>query len=195
MTAACACGPRSRALASMSSSSITASTSFAPAQTSGVPPKVVPCVPGPSRSQSGFVVPSASVTGRSLTQIAPRGNPPAIPFAQLIASGAVSGASVRQPHQSPVRPSPHCTSSNINSSACSSQSFRAQRKNSGVAGFTPLSPWIGSSKIATVPGSRTATRSASSSLNGTCRNPATIGSKPFFTFSCPVAAIPASVRP
>ena len=41
----------------------------------------------------------------------------------------------------------------------------------------------------------TAARIASRSLKGTCRKPDTIGSNPFFTFSCPVAAMPASVRP
>ena len=83
--------------------------------------------------------------------MAPIGKPPAIPLAQLIASGWTSGApSERQAHQSPVRPKPHCTSSNISSRLRSSHSRRSPRRNSAVAGVTPLSPWIGSSRMAAV---------------------------------------------
>jgi len=66
--------------------------------------------------------------------------------------------------------------------------------NSWVAGWMPLSPWIGSSMMAAVEGV-TASASASTSLNGMYLKPGGRGSKPFWYFGWPVAVMAARVRP
>ena len=188
--------PASRAFSSIPSSSITASTSFAPAQTERRAAESGAVGAGPSRSQSGLVSPDLSVHGRSLTQMAPSGKPPAMPFAQLIASGMTSGpTSVFQPHQSPVRPRPHCTSSNMSSRPWRSQSSRASLQE--------LGRWQDDAALALDRLEQHGDRAGL--LHGGEQRGAIIerhvgetlhrGSKPFFTFSCPVAAMPASVRP
>ncbi len=118
-----------------------------------------------------------------------------MPFAQPTASGSTSGAPREcHAHQSPVRPKPHWISSNMSRMPRSSHSRRSPRRNSAVAGITPISPWIGSSRMPAVCGVRTASTLARS-LKVAFRKPGVAGSKPFFTFSCPVAAMPARVRP
>ena len=82
----------------------------------------------------------------------------------------------------PVRKCPHWTPSMKSSSFLSSHNARSPSKYSGGAGVMPPSPWMPSMRIATVAGDN-ASRIAAKSLNGTCRNPGTIGSKPFLTFS------------
>src|ERR1700746_3581643 len=68
--------PRSRIFASRLSSSTTVRNSSAAAQTSGPPPKVVPCIPGVN-----------AAANFSFAIIAPRGNPPASGFATATPSG------------------------------------------------------------------------------------------------------------
>ena len=100
------CAPRSRLFASSPSSSMVASVSRLTAQPSGVPPKVVPCEPGPE--QVGRVdasLPSASVTARSRTQKAPIGKPAAMPFAQPMRVGHDLRAAERMP-RAPIARSP-----------------------------------------------------------------------------------------
>ncbi len=66
----------------------------------GLPPKVVPCVPGVSAAANS-----------GLAARAPIGRPPARPFAIVTASG--STPKFCMPNHSPVRPMPVCTSSTI----------------------------------------------------------------------------------
>ena len=84
----------------------------------------------------------------ALETSAPIGTPSASDFAQVKRSGCTS--KFCQPHHVPVRPMPHCTSSQIMIRFFSSQSARMPAMNSGVAGVTPPSPCTASSMIATV---------------------------------------------
>ena len=137
------------AFCASSFSRISRSTASEAAQTSGLPPYVEPCEPGPMSEENA--VPSSSMA-RSLSQNAPIGTPPPMPLAHEMPSGLISGAIMRQAIESPQRPKPAWTSSKNKSRSCFLQTAAMARRNSGVAMFTPPSPWIGSSRIAAVSG-------------------------------------------
>ena len=81
-------------------------TASAAAQHTGLPPKVVPCWPGPSRS------PAAPTPMH-----APSGSPPPRPLARVTTSGVMPAR--WWANQVPVRPVPVCTSSTPNSAPAS----------------------------------------------------------------------------
>ncbi len=99
--------------------SITSSTALAAAQASGLPPNVVPCVPG-----------TRCLATCSLARIAPIGKPPAMPLAADITSGSMPAHSWA--NSLPVRPMPDCTSSMPSRMPNSSQAARSPRRNSAL---------------------------------------------------------------
>ena len=82
---------------------------------SGLPPKVVPWLPGPSTS---------AAFGPQTT--APTGTPEPRPLASGITSGRMPAHWCA--NHLPVRPMPHCTSSSISSQPCASQRRRTARR-------------------------------------------------------------------
>ncbi len=78
---------------------------------SGLPPKVVPWLPGPN-----------TLAARGPHTIAPTGTPEPSPLASGITSGLMPAHWCA--NHLPVRPMPHCTSSSISSQSCSSHSRR-----------------------------------------------------------------------
>ncbi len=128
-------------------------TASAAAAATGLPPKVVPWLPGPSREPAS---PSA-------TQ-APIGMPPPSPLARVTTSGTTPDAA--KANQSPVRPMPDCTSSNHSRAPCSDVMSRAARRNPSGGITTPASPCTGSITTAAVR-SVTAAAKASASPYGT----------------------------
>ncbi len=71
---------------------------------------------------------------------------------------------------------------------------RSARRNSSPAGYTPASPWMGSSITAAVRGV-IAALTASISPSGTFTKPGTFGSKSVSQAALPDAAMVARVRP
>ena len=128
-------------------------TARAAAQEIGLPPKVVPWLPG-----------SNIVAARPKPIRAPIGTPPPSPLASVSRSGVTPEAWLAS-HE-PVRPIPDWTSSNHSSAPWRSVISRAATRNSGDATLTPASPWSGSITTAAV-SSVTAAASASASPNGT----------------------------
>ena len=103
---------------------------------SGLPPKVVPWLPGPSM---------LAAFGPQTT--APTGTPEPRPLASGITSGSMPAHWCA--NHLPVRPMPHCTSSSISSQSRSSQSLRSCCRYSTRDGLMPPSPWITSRNTAT----------------------------------------------
>ena len=128
-------------------------TASAAAAATGLPPKVVPWLPGPSSSPAS---PTATT--------APIGKPPPRPLASVTTS-AVTPLSSWAIHV-PVRPMPHCTSSSHSSAPCSLVISRARARKPSGASTTPASPCTGSTTTAAV-SSVTAAASASASPYGT----------------------------
>ena len=114
--------------------SMTSSTALPAAQASGLPPKVVPCVPGTS-----------ALANCSFASTAPSGKPPPMPFADDMTSGVMPAHSCA--NSLPVRPMPDCTSSMPRIRPYSSHTARRSRRNCMSAGRTPPSPWIGSTMM------------------------------------------------
>ena len=108
---------------------------------SGLPPKVVPWLPGPNTSAA-----------RGPQTTAPIGTPEPRPLASGITSGRMPAHWCA--NHLPVRPMPHCTSSSISSQPRSSQIRRASCRYSIVVGRMPPSPWITSRNTATTFGLR-----------------------------------------
>ena len=100
------------ALASRPSRSMVSSTANAAAQATGLPPKVLPWLPG---------VNSAAASPKPMQ--APIGRPPPRPFASVSTSGWTPAACPA--NQSPVRPMPLCTSSSTSRAPASVQIRRA----------------------------------------------------------------------
>ncbi len=82
----------------------------------------------------------------------------------------------------------------MSSRSRSSHSVRAAVMNSWVAGWTPASPWMGSSRIAATEGSMALVR-ASTSFQATCRKPSGRGWNGSCFSGWPVAASDPIVRP
>jgi hypothetical protein len=106
---------------------------------SGLPPKVVPWLPGPKTSAA-----------RGPATTAPIGTPEPRPLASGITSG-------RMPahwwaNHLPVRPMPHCTSSSISSQSAGRRSRRRPAQVVGGLGLMPPSPWMVSRNTATTLG-------------------------------------------
>mmetsp|Transcript_16513 Transcript_16513/g.41203 ORF Transcript_16513/g.41203 Transcript_16513/m.41203 type:complete len:213 (-) Transcript_16513:785-1423(-) len=118
-------------------SAMTSNTVHAAWHTSGLPANVEPWSPGRITSATCCFMSTA-----------PMGRPPASGLASVIMSGATPYSS--WPHSLPVRPSPHCTSSNTSSAPASSHSLRRPARNSFCAGVTPPSPCTGSTNTAAV---------------------------------------------
>ena len=81
----------------------------------GLPPKVLPWLPGPSR-----------VAARPLAMQAPIGNPLPSPLATVTRSAVTPSATWTS--QQPARPIPVCTSSTQSSAPAASQSSRARAR-------------------------------------------------------------------
>ena len=135
---------------------MTSRTASAAAQATGLPPKVVPWLPGWSRCAAS---PEAEAgTDRDAA-------------AEALGQGDDVGRTGsprpgRWANQAPVRPMPVCTSSS-HSSAPWSSAIRAGGREVAAGGTTtPASPWIGSSTTAAV-SSVTAAASAAASPYGT----------------------------
>ncbi|OIQ67089.1 hypothetical protein GALL_513360 [mine drainage metagenome] len=143
---------------------ITSSTALPAAQASGLPPYVVPWVPGTS-----------ALANCSLARTAPSGKPPPIPLAEDITSGVIPDHSCA--NSLPVRPMPVCTSSMPRMMPYSSHTARRSRRNCMSAGRTPPSPCTGSTMMPQVAGP-IAARTAFMLLNGTWSKPSTTGPKP-----------------
>mmetsp|Transcript_45835 Transcript_45835/g.113916 ORF Transcript_45835/g.113916 Transcript_45835/m.113916 type:complete len:201 (-) Transcript_45835:515-1117(-) len=84
----------------------------------------------------------------SVMRTAPIGKPPANGLARVMMSGDTPACWC--PHSFPVRPRPHCTSSNTSTAPLLSQSSRRPFRNPTSAGFTPPSPCTGSTNTAHV---------------------------------------------
>src|SRR5690606_27897274 len=160
------CLPMREALASSCSSSMILMVSTPARMANGLPPKVVPWLPGWN---------TLAALGPHTT--APMGTPEPRPLASGITSGWMPAR--WWANHLPVRPMPHCTSSSISSQPFSSQSLRTACRYSERVGLMPPSPWITSRKTAVTFGRVRATScSASMSLRGTRTKPSTSGSKP-----------------
>ena len=130
--------PSSADLSTSPSAFMVLITALAAAQARGLPPKVVPWVPGVKvRASSGEAT------------MAPMGTPPPRALAREIMSGTTPKC--WKPNHLPVLPNPVCTSSTISSAPCSEHRSLAVRKYSRSAGMTPPSPCTGSSMTAAVP--------------------------------------------
>jgi len=119
-----------------------------------------------------LVLAGLSVTVRSAHPDHTERKTPAMPFAQLTASGIKSPC----PAASSSRTNPRCARGRIalvehQEDSCRSHRSRASLRNAGVAGFTPISPWIGSSRMATVSGSCTASATRGRHCKGTWQKP------------------------
>jgi hypothetical protein len=182
-SAACRCAPTLAAFCSRPSSSMMRMVSTPARMASGLPPKVVPWLPGCS---------TLAALGPATT--APTGTPEPRPLARGITSGTMLAHWCA--NHLPVRPMPHCTSSIIISQPRSSQSLRSCCRYSMRMGFTPPSPWMVSKNTATTLGLRSvARRRASMSFCGTRMKPSTSGPKPACTLGLPVADSVAMERP
>src|SRR6478735_11589972 len=182
-SAALRCEPTLAALSSSFCSSMMRIVSMPARMASGLPPKVVPWLPGPKMW---------AAHGPATT--APTGTPEPRPLASGITSGLMPAHWCA--NHLPVRPMPHCTSSIIMSQSRSSHRARTCRRYSQRIGWMPPSPWMVSKNTATtslLPS--VAARSAPMSLSGTRMKPSTSGPKPFCTFSLPVAESVAMLRP
>src|SRR3990167_241775 len=182
-SAACRCAPTVAAFCSRPSSSMMRMVSTPARMASGLPPKVVPWLPGCS---------TLAALGPATT--APTGTPEPRPLASGITSGRMPAHWCANPL--PVRPMPHCTSSIIISQSRSLHSWRSCCRYSTRMGFTPPSPWMVSKNTATTFGlPSVALRMASMSFIGTRMKPSTRGPKPACTLGLPVAESVAMERP
>ncbi len=102
-------------------------TASAAAAATGLPPKVVPWLPGPSRDPAA---PTATV--------APIGKPPPSPLASVTTSGVTPEA--WWAIHAPVRPIPDCTSSTQSRAPCALVISRARARKSSGGKTTPASP-------------------------------------------------------
>src|SRR6266702_1492473 len=144
-------------------------TASATAHASGLPPKVVPWLPGVRCRPTSSVARSA-----------PMGKPPPSALADDMRSGATPSHSCA--HHRPVRPIPVWISSRQRSAPAFRVSSRAAARYPSGAGMTPASPSVGSTMNAALR-SESAASSAARSPNGTWRTPGTSGSKPCWYFS------------
>ena len=143
--------PIAVACSSRPSFSMVSRTASAAAQATGLPPKVVPWLPGCRR-----------VAASPRATQAPIGMPPPSPLATVTTSASATGPA----NHSPVRPMPVCTSSSQSSAPLSRVISRAAARYAAGGTTTPASPWIGS-RITAAVWSVTALASAASSPYGT----------------------------
>ena len=94
--------PSAAACSQSPSAAIVRSTASPAAHATGLPPNVVPCWPGVSRSPAG-----------PTPMHAPSGSPPPSPLASVITSGVMPAC--WKANQLPSRPMPVCTSSSTSS--------------------------------------------------------------------------------
>jgi hypothetical protein len=175
--------PTVAAFCSRPSSSMMRMVSIPARIDSGLPPKVVPWLPG-------WKIWAA--LGPATT--APIGTPEPRPLARGITSGRMSAH--WWANHLPVRPMPHCTSSIIISQSLASHSARTSLRYCTRIGFTPPSPWMVSKNTATTFGlPAVAIFRASMSFTGTRMKPSTSGPKPACTLGLPVADRVAIERP
>src|SRR5450830_55994 len=175
--------PTRAALSSRPSSSMMRMVSTPARMASGLPPKVVPWLPGWKM---------AAALGPATT--APIGTPEPRPLARGITSGTMPAH--WWANHLPVRPMPHCTSSIIISQSRSVHRARSCCRYSICIGLMPPSPWMVSKNTATTFGlPSVAFLSASMSFTGTRRKPSTRGPKPCWIFWLPVADRVAIERP
>mmetsp|Transcript_1386 Transcript_1386/g.2857 ORF Transcript_1386/g.2857 Transcript_1386/m.2857 type:complete len:211 (-) Transcript_1386:745-1377(-) len=132
------CDPLALALAIIFSSMMASSVPTAAAHPRALPPYVPPIMPG-------VILENMS----SLAAKPAKGNPLAIPFANIIMSGCTF-VRVWCPHHSPVRATPDCTSSNMSSMLFWSQIFLSSSRYPLGGTRNPPSPRIGSMMIAAV---------------------------------------------
>ena len=160
------CSPRVTAASSRPSFSIVSITARAAAQATGLPPNVVPWLPG-----------SSSVAAPPRAIVAPIGMPPPRPLARVTMSGTIP-ASVCASH-SPVRPMPVCTSSTQSSAPCWAVVSRAACRKPAGGTITPASPCMGSTMTAAVVSSTAAASAAASpyGTNVTCPGSGSNGSR------------------
>ena len=134
-------------------------------------------------------------TGRSRAPkviSAPIGKPPPMPFATVMASGAMPAC--WKANHSPVRPAPVWISSMISSAPCRSVSSRAALRGSPSGrSTTPASPLIGSTKSAATRSSIAA--SSASIVESMCSTPGGIGRNGSCMYGLPVRASVPIVRP
>ncbi len=124
-------------------------TASAAAHATGLPPNVVPWLPGSSR-----------VAAAPMPIVAPIGTPPPSPLARVTTSGTTPDSVCAS--QAPVRPTPVCTSSTQSSAPCRVVTSLVAARNPGGGTTTPASPCIGSTITAAVLSSTAAARAPAS---------------------------------
>src|SRR5690606_27370946 len=120
------------------SAALVRSTASAAAHATGLPPNVLPWLPGGSR-EAGSPPPGA--VSVKTTQ-APSGRPPPSPLASVTTSGVTPSAWGAD--RWPVRPTPVCTSSSTSRAPCLRVISRAEVRYPAGGTTTPASPWMGS---------------------------------------------------
>ena len=149
---------------------------------SAPPPNVEPCMPGPSTDAAA-----------SVQSTAPIGSPAASGFASAITSGRTPSHASKA-NASPVRPSPHWTSSRMRSASCLSARSLARVANSFEISTIPPSPRTGSKMMPAVLSSTAASRAAVSPT-GMNSTPGSSGANGPLYLGWPVTEIAPSVRP
>ena len=149
---------------------------------SGLPPNVVPWLPGPS-----------TFFARSPTTMAPIGTPEPRPLASGITSGTMPAHWCA--NHLPVRPMPHCTSSKISCAPTSVQRARSAARNSRPMSKAPPTPCTGSTMTAAVSASTCAAMAPISRRGTQPTSKGARGNSYHFLSAPQVMAPAAAVRP